>query len=290
MDQEQHPHPHQMHDSPPQYAKANPWMISTLVLVGIIVGFGFSKVPYFNAASDQAKVSATDTNVAANPGDTQKAAAADKKEEKTKVLTQEQINKLPDDDPVKGSASAPITLVEFSDFQCPFCARFWEDTLPQIEENYVKTGKVKLVYRDFPLPLPSHRQAQPAALASQCANDQGKFWEMHDAIFDKQTEWSGKEDAVTIFSSYGKKMGLNTKQFDECMKSKKYASEVMKDVVDGSAAGVGGTPGFFVNGKVISGALPYENVFKPIFDAELAGKAWELTEDEAGYPFVKIEE
>lgn len=288
MDQQQH----QMHDSGahggPHYSRPNPWMISTLVLAGIIVGFGFSKVPYFNAASDQAKVSATDTNVAANPGDEKKAAAADKKEEKTKLLTQEQINKLPDDDPVKGNTDAPITLVEFSDFQCPYCARFWKDVLPQIEENYVKTGKVKLVYRDFPLPF--HQQAQPASVASQCAHEQGKFWEMHDVIFDKQTEWSGKEDAVALFSSYGKKMGLDTKQFDECMKSKKYNAEVMKDVVDGSAVGIGGTPGFFVNGKVISGALPYENFFKPILDAELAGKKWELIEDESGYPFVKIEE
>lgn len=289
MDQQEHTH--QMHDSAshaPQYGRANPWMVSTLLLAGVIVGFGFSKIPYFNAASDQAKVAAIDTAAASNPQDEKKAAAADKKGEKAKSLTEEQIGKLPDDDAVKGSASAPITLVEFSDFQCPYCGKFWKDTLPQIEENYVKTGKVKLVYRDFPLPF--HPQAQPAALASECAHEQGKFWEMHDAIFENQKEWAGQEGAGDFFKAYGKKIGLNGKQFDECMKSKKYASEVMKDVVDGSAVGVGGTPGFFVNGKAISGALPYENFFKPIFDAELAGKKWELIEDAAGYPSVKVEE
>jgi len=94
-----------------------------------------------------------------------------------------------DDDPFKGNADAPVTIVEFSDFQCPFCLRFYQQTLPSIMENYVDTGKVKFVYRDLPLDS-LHANARPAHIASECADEQGKFWDYHDILFDKQTEWS----------------------------------------------------------------------------------------------------
>ncbi len=94
------------------------------------------------------------------------------------------ITDITDNDPVKGSEDAPITIVEFSDFECPFCGRFFSQTLPLIEDNYIDTGKVKFVYRDFPLSF--HPQAQPAAEAAECANEQGKFWDYHDKIFNNQ--------------------------------------------------------------------------------------------------------
>ncbi len=167
-----------------------------------------------------------------------------------------------DDDPVKGNKNAPVEIIEFSDFQCPFCARFYSDTLPQLEKEYIKTGKAKLVYRDFPL-TSIHPYAQKAAEAAECADDQGKFWEMHNKIFDNQAAIG-----VIDLKKYADELGLDTAKFNSCLDSGKYASEVQKDLTDGQAAGVSGTPSFFVNGKKIVGAQPF-SAFKQIIDAEL---------------------
>jgi protein-disulfide isomerase len=169
-----------------------------------------------------------------------------------------------DDDPVKGSKNAPITIVEFSDFQCPFCARFYTQTLPSIEENYIKTGKVKFIYRDFPLNF--HQYAQKAAEAAECADEQGKFWEYHDILFQKQSEWSSA--GVEKLKEYAQNLGLDTAKFNECLDSGKYAGEVQKDYSDGSNYGVTGTPTFFINGIEVVGAQPY-SVFQQIIEQEL---------------------
>ncbi len=168
---------------------------------------------------------------------------------------------LLDDDDVKGDKDAPVTIIEWSDFECPFCARFYRDTLPLIEEEYIKTGKVKLVFRDFPLSF--HQNAQKAAEAAECAGEQGKFWEMHDLLFE-----NGVEGGVTTFKQYAKQLGLNTAKFNECLDSGAMASEVRKDTADGAAVGIQGTPGFLINGKLVSGAQPFSN-FKQVIDAEL---------------------
>lgn len=168
-----------------------------------------------------------------------------------------------DDDAMKGDASAPVTIIEFSDFQCPFCGRFFEDALPQIEDKYVKTGKVKFVYRDFPLES-IHPQARPAAEAAECAHEQGKFWEFHDKLFANQQGLS-----VDNFKKWAQELGLESTQFNDCVDSKKYADEVSKDLADGSAAGVSGTPAFFVNGHELSGAQPF-SAFEAVIEAELA--------------------
>ena len=167
-----------------------------------------------------------------------------------------------DDDPVKGDEDAPVTIIEFSDFQCPFCKRFFDQTLPQIDDNYIKTGKVKFVYRDFPLSI--HPEAQKSAEAAECSRDQGKFWEFHDKIFDNQASLS-----IANYKKWADDLGLDTDEFDDCLDSDKYASEVQKDFKDGSAAGVRGTPSFFINGNFIRGAQPY-SAFEQIIEAELA--------------------
>ncbi len=173
----------------------------------------------------------------------------------------ENVNVSIDDDPVKGSENALVTIIEFSEYQCPFCKRFFEQTLPQIEENYIETGKVRYVFRDFPLSF--HQYAQKAAEASECADEQGKFWEYHDKLFENQ-------DALDINSlkQYAKDLGLDTAKFSSCLDSGKMASEVEKDFTDGSEYGVGGTPGFFINGIKVVGAQPY-SVFEEIIEQEL---------------------
>ncbi|MDO8511596.1 MAG: thioredoxin domain-containing protein [Nanoarchaeota archaeon] len=168
---------------------------------------------------------------------------------------------LLDDDAVKGDKDAPVTIVEWSDFECPFCARFYEQTLPSIEEEYIKTGKVKLVYRDFPLGF--HANAQKAAEAAECAGEQDKYWEMHDLLFGQ-----GVQGGVAGFKQYAKTLGLNAAKFDACLDSGAMAGEIQQDMADGAAVGIQGTPGFIVNGKLVSGAQPFA-VFKQVIDAEL---------------------
>ena len=171
------------------------------------------------------------------------------------------VRDLIDDDAVKGDANAPVTIIEFSDYECPFCARFVRDTLGLIDEQYIKTGKVKLVFRDFPLSF--HAQAQKSAEAAECAGEQGKYFEMHDILFEK-----GVNGGVSSFKQYAKDIGLNSATFDTCLDSGSMAQEVQKDMRDGQAAGITGTPGFIINGQKVSGAQPF-SVFQQIIEAEL---------------------
>ncbi len=169
---------------------------------------------------------------------------------------------LVDDDSVRGKENAPVTIVEFSDYECPFCERFYNDAEKQIIEQYVKTGKVKFVYRDFPLSF--HQNAQKAAEAAECAGEQGKYWEMHDLLFEK-----GVQGGVSSFKQYARDIGLKTSDFDKCLDSGQMAGEIRKDTSDGQRAGVQGTPAFYVNGQEISGAQPFQ-AFQQVIDAELA--------------------
>ncbi len=179
-----------------------------------------------------------------------------------------------DDDPIIGDPNAAITIIEFSDFQCPFCARFNAQTLPPLMEEYIQQGKVKLVFRDFPIQS-IHPNAVPASLAAECANEQGKFKEMHDVLFDNQRQWSDIDtaDAVSIFNQYANSMQLDETAFSSCLNNGKYIEEINKDLRDGRSYGVSGTPGFFIgNDQVgyieIKGAQPFES-FKRVIDAQL---------------------
>lgn len=179
-----------------------------------------------------------------------------------------------DNDPIIGDPNAPITIIEFSDFQCPFCARFNAQTLPLIMEEYIDQGKVNLVFRDYPIAR-IHPNAVPASLAAECANDQNKFREMHDILFEKQNEWNRLEVAVALstFSQYASDMQLDQELFDTCVKSGKHIPEIQKDLSDGQAYGVTGTPGFFIGNEGIGfvelkGAQPFDS-FKRIIDAQL---------------------
>ncbi len=167
-----------------------------------------------------------------------------------------------DDDEVLGEPDAPVTIIEFSDYQCPFCGRFWSETLGQIKTQYIETGKVKLIYRDFPLSS-IHQYAQKAAEAAECAGEQGKYYEMHDKLFENQRALDTES-----LKSYAKDIGLNTDDFNDCLDSGKMTSEVNKDFSDGQSYGVRGTPAFFINGKLVSGAQPF-SVFQQAIESEL---------------------
>ena len=174
-----------------------------------------------------------------------------------------------DDDPYIGSIKAPLTLIEFSDFQCPFCRNFFNNTLPEIKRNYVDTGKIRLVYRDFPISS-VHKSAQKAAEASECADEQGKFWEYHDILFNNQKVWE-IDNTTTELKNYASALNLDINGFSTCLDSGKYSSEVANDIKDGAKAGITGTPTFFINDIKIVGAQPYD-YFKNIIEAELNKK------------------
>ncbi|MCX6816146.1 MAG: DsbA family protein [Candidatus Aenigmarchaeota archaeon] len=175
--------------------------------------------------------------------------------------------------PLQGDANAKVTIIEFSDFQCPFCERFYTQTLPQIETDYIKTGKVNLVFRNWPLPM--HEQATPAANAIECAEEQGKFWEYHNKLFENQQSLGD-----VSFKQWAADLGLDTTKFNSCYDSKKFNYEIQQDLSDGSTAGVTGTPTFFIGNpqkgyQAIVGACPY-STFDAALKAELAGKDWSV--------------
>ncbi|MBM4402688.1 MAG: DsbA family protein [Candidatus Cloacimonetes bacterium] len=177
------------------------------------------------------------------------------------------------DDPVKGDPNAPVTIVEFSEYSCPYCKMYVEETYPQIIENYVDTGKVKYVFRDFPLDF--HPHAQKQAEAAECADEQGEYWEFHDLLFQNsdqflknESAWVDDETAISLIKGYAKDLRLDDNAFNSCFDSRKYKDEVQKDIEDGINYGVSGTPSFFINGYLLVGAQPYE-AFEEMIKEEL---------------------
>tara|TARA_Y100000310_G_scaffold344455_1_gene457302 strand:- start:1813 stop:2490 length:678 start_codon:yes stop_codon:yes gene_type:complete len=169
------------------------------------------------------------------------------------------VAEVTDADHIRGNVDASVTLIEYSDFQCPFCQRHIP-TLEQVLEQY--EGDVRLVYRHFPLNS-IHPQAQKAAEASECAGEQGQFWEYHDTLFENQTALQ-----ITNLKSYAGNLGLNQSQFDSCLDSDKYASKVNGQAAEAQAAGITGTPGTFVNSELVKGAYPLAT-FTTIIDGLL---------------------
>ena len=160
-----------------------------------------------------------------------------------------------------GGAKAPVTIVEFSDYQCPFCQRA-ESVVDQVMQAY--GNKVRLVFRDFPLPI--HPQARPAAEAASCANAQGKFWEYHAKLFANQSALGDDK-----LKEYAQDVGLDPAKFEECLTRKPFSAAIDKDMSEAAKLGINGTPAFFINGRLLSGAQPFEK-FKEVIDEELHAK------------------
>jgi protein-disulfide isomerase len=141
--------------------------------------------------------------------------------------------------------------------------------MPEIQKAYIDTGKVRYVFKDFPLPL--HANAQKAAEATRCAGAQGVYWEMHDQIFQSQAEWSGQgqQEVLDTFVGYAESLDLDAETFRGCLESGQFATQIREDVQEGQQAGVGGTPSFLINGQLVVGALPFEN-FRQVIEAELS--------------------
>jgi len=174
--------------------------------------------------------------------------------------------------PYRGNPDAPVTLVEYSEFQCPYCARHTLETGPLLYEAYIITGKVKHVFIQHPLDT-IHPQARPAAEASLCAAKQGApaFWAMHDLLFEGRTEWSGQQDPTGKFKEYAAKLGLDANAFAACLESGETAAQVQTEYEQGLAVGVDSVPAFYVNDWFISGAQPFE-AFQQAIEGALRGE------------------
>lgn len=216
----------------------NPWMLSTIVLAVLVVGFfagnlysgGFS----FGGPKYDLVMGERSGGASGSEG--------------------------------YGDPSAPVTIIEFSDFQCPYCKRFFDNTLSSVESAYITTGKARMVYKDFPLSF--HANAKPAAVAARCAGKQGNFWGMHDAIFLNHEKWTEVPDPTPVFAAMAKKLKLKKKKFAECLVSTEFDAQINADMNEGRKAGIGGTPGFFVNGEKIDGAVPF-SVFESVIESKL---------------------
>lgn len=168
-------------------------------------------------------------------------------------------------DHILGSPDAPIIMVEFGDFNCGFCRRFYDETLPQLIENY--GDRMQFIYRDYPILAES---SVTAAVAARCAGEQGAFWEYHDLLYENQ----GLFNQVGGFAALAGQLNLDVDSFNTCVDDQRYLSGVVTDYQEGQSFGIRGTPAFFINGRPISGAQPYE-VFAGVIEEELAAVSGE---------------
>jgi protein-disulfide isomerase len=197
----------------------------------------------------------TPTNTPTTPANTPTPQA-----DTTPEATKEPLVPL-DDDPVLGSADAPVTMIEYSAYLCPYCRQFALQTLPLIKEDYVDTGKVKLIFRDFPV----HGQSEVAlAMLAECAADQGKFWEMQAYLWEGYDEWSQSDDLLATFQDKAQELGMDTDKYTSCLQEGTVVNRIIEDYNIGVQDGIQATPSFFINGTMITGAVPYEEFQKVI--------------------------
>lgn len=207
--------------------------VFSTVTLGIMVSRTGSNTDKDN---EVANVNSGANNVANNNGDNQPAPPV------------ANVPAVTNSDYVRGNPNAKVTLIEYSDFECPYCARFFSATIEPLVKSY--GDKIRFIYRHFPLSF--HKNAMPAALAAECAGEQGKFWEMHDKIFALNLS---EELGVDNFKKAAKDFKLNTAKFNDCLDTQKYKAKITSEMNGGAAAGISGTPGTFVNGELIKGAV-----------------------------------
>lgn len=222
------------------------YLVVALVFLGIGVLFGRLIFGGTNGASlDEATLRSIVSEALASSGS---GSAADA-----------EMVQLADDDPIMGAEDAPITIVEFSDFNCGFCGRFANDTLPRLLTEY--EGQIRFVYRD--MPIIRGQNSVESAIAAECAADQGKFMEFHNLMFGDTTARTRE-----AFIGFATELGLDEAAYTTCLDDPSKSDEVLLDMLDGQALGITGTPGFYINGRFISGAQPFE-IFKTVIDREI---------------------
>ena len=157
-----------------------------------------------------------------------------------------------------GSPDAPVQILEFADFECPACADFAVITEPDVRQRLVQTGRAS--YRFFDFPLPMHRNSWNASHAAACADEQGRFWEMHDAIFRQQGQWAPTRSPRGLFQTMARQLGLNVQQWEECYDTRKYQRQIEANKAEGERRGVQATPTFIIGSRMIAGSIPYDRL------------------------------
>jgi protein-disulfide isomerase len=171
---------------------------------------------------------------------------------------------------VLGSPSAPVEVIEFADFECPACGQYTTVTEPDVRAKLVNTGKVRIRFMDFPLPM--HKNTWDASLAASCANDQGKFWEMHDVLFANQDRWGGEATSRPrpVISDLAKGLGLDMTKYGACMDNETHRPQIQATLAEAERRQINSTPSFVFNGTVVANALPYDQFRKYVDDATAA--------------------
>ena len=224
------------------------------LLLGAVLGGMFTKIQYLESKSGTVAGTTAPTGAPAAP---------------TAPPTPTTANvKVLDTDPVKGDPKAKLTIVEFADYQCPFCQRFFKDVEPQLIKDYVDTGKAMFVFKDLAF---LGKESTDAANAALCAKEQNKFWEYHDYLFSHQGAENSGTFAPDKLKGFAADLGLNASQFNTCLDSQKYSSQVAADQAEASKNGFNSTPSVAVGSTPIIGAQPYAQ-FKTAIEAELAKK------------------
>lgn len=237
------------------------YVIGASVLVGAVL---ISATLFYNFKMVFKRMDAGSTIVAAQ--NTQAQAAPQAQAPSAPAAPSGPVNiTLKPNTPFLGSANAKVTVVEYADYQCPFCEKWYTSVMSELKTKYINSGKIKFVYQDFAFLGPD---SNTAAEASHCASDQNKFWQYHDYLFTHQgAEGSGWATAVHQ-KEFAQAVGLNTTQFNSCLDSGKYKQEVLDETAAGKSYGVSGTPSVFVNGTIIVGAQPATS-FEQAIDAAL---------------------
>lgn len=233
---------------------SNIWRTVALILIGVLLGYLVGRFELTSFSFSNPEPEAKNTQV-------------EQEDKNNPEPTPELKEATADDDPFLGAENAKVVIIDFSDFQCPFCDKFQTNIFPDLKKDFLDTNKVKYVYRDFPLNI--HPKAQNAAEVAQCAGDQNKYWEMHELLFEKQAEWGKSTDINETLIGYSAELGLNKATLSDCLNSGKYREEVEKDREDALASGARGTPTLFVNGKILRGVPQSYESFKALIENEL---------------------
>jgi protein-disulfide isomerase len=200
------------------------------------------------------------------PEPSQRAAAATAAGTEAPATAADTLRALADRSRIEGDSAAPIWVIDVSDFQCPYCAQWAVNTHDALRDEYVRTGKVKLAFVNFP--LEQHRYAMTASRAAMCAGVQGRFWPVHDAIFETQQRWANADDATPLFESIARTAGVRMDEWKSCIASGAMDPLIIADRQRAVTAGVNSTPTFIVAGQIIRGAAPIEE-FRRVIDAAL---------------------
>ena len=250
------------------------WLIVGLFILGILLGFaigalGLSLKPA--TIKTQAVVSISDTSQKLQIGEANYGSSV-------KILEEVNGVKLKDAPTMGNTQEAKVIIIEFADYQCPYCKKYFDQSFKKIIDTYVKTGKVLYAFRDYP--LESHPQSLIAAYAADCAYEQGKFWEMHDMLYQENDKWINNDNAKNIFYQFAEKIGLNLTQFKQCLDEERPLFKVQQDIKDGQQYKVAGTPTFFINNQKLMGAQDFQKTFVPLIEEELSKPQPKSTQSE----------